>query len=235
MQLGTFSIVARCERTGQLGVAISTAALVGGAFVPYARPGLAAVATQAYTNPYLAVAVLDRLAEGPTPQQAIEAALAGDEGRKLRQLLVVDAQGRGAAHTGQLTEAWAGHLVGEAVAAGGNTLAGPEVVPAMMRAFHDSAGEALGERLVRALEAGQAAGGDKRGRQSAALYVVWREDYAHADLRVDDHPDPVSELRRLWEKFRVELEPYLHLFPTQARPAGETDPAVWDGESAPEN
>ena len=228
MRTGTFSLAARCPTTGQLGIATSTAALAGGAFVLHARPGVGAVATQAYTNPYLAGAVLDRLAAGASPEEAAAQALAADEGRELRQLLVVDAQGRCAAHTGQQTEPWAGHVLGEGFAAGGNTLAGLEVIPAMVEAFQASAGETLGERLVRALEAAQAAGGDKRGRQSAALYVAWRDDYGQVDLRVDDHPDPVSEMRRLWEKYRVELEPYLPLFPSKARPAGEMNLEAWE-------
>jgi uncharacterized Ntn-hydrolase superfamily protein len=228
MRIGTFSIVARCEETGQLGVATSTAALAGGAFVPHARPGLGAVATQAYTNWYLAPAVFDRLSAGAGPEEALQAALAADEGREFRQLLAVDSLGRCAAHTGAQTEKWSGHLVEASFAVAGNTLTGPEVVADMAEALRRAeAGEPLGERLVRALEAGQAAGGDRRGRQSAALLVVWNDDYGHANLRVDDHPEPVVELRRLWEKFRVDLEPYIHLFPNRARPAGETNLDVW--------
>jgi uncharacterized Ntn-hydrolase superfamily protein len=113
--------------------------------------------------------------------------------------------------------------MGSGYVAAGNFLTGEDVVVSMAAAFEDAGDEALPERLVRALEAGQAAGGDKRGKQSAALRVAWREEYPYVDLRVDDAPDPVAELRRLYGVFVGQLQPFLDVLPTQANPAGVTD------------
>jgi uncharacterized Ntn-hydrolase superfamily protein len=223
----TFSIAARCASTNQLGVATSTAALAGGAFVPHARPELAAVATQSFTNPYLASRAFELISQGFTPIQVLDHLQELDTGRALRQVALVDGQGRSAAFTGARCEQWAGHLTEANVAVAGNTLASKQVVIAMLEAFRANQQEKLAERLVQALEAGQAAGGDRRGRQSAALIVAWKEDYCYVDLRVDDHPEPVAELRRLWQIYQAELEPYMPLFPSKERLAGETDINVW--------
>lgn len=158
-RFGTFSLAAHCPRTGQLGVATCTAALAVGAFVPHVRTGVGAVATQAFTNPYLGEPTLNSLAHGFVPDAVVAQVMADDEGRDLRQLLVVDAIGRSAAFTGSFTEPWAGHLAEANFAVAGNMLTGPEVVLAMANAFRDSADAPLAERLVRALEAGEAAGG----------------------------------------------------------------------------
>lgn len=225
---GTFSVVGRCARTGQLGIGTCTAALAVGAFVPHAQAHLGAVATQAFTNPYLGIEALRRLAAGQTPEEVVEEVLAGDVGREMRQLGVVDAQGRSAARSGRDLEPWVGHVAGESFAVVGNTLAGPEVIQAMAGTFLESPAKPLAERLVRALEAGQEAGGDKRGRQSAVLYVVWDEEYGYVDLRVDDHVEPIAELRRLWHLYKAQLEPVMGLFPTKNRPEGELDRSVWE-------
>lgn len=201
----TFSIVARCPRTGMLGVGTSSCALATGAAVPFAGAGVGAIATQSFVNPFLGIDGLKLLASGLSPTEALARLLPGDPGRDMRQLLMVDAQGRTAAHTGSRCIAWCGHLSEPGYAVGGNILVGQETIRAMAEAFEASSEEELSERLMRALEAGQAAGGDRRGRQSAGLLVVHREEYPHLDVRVDDHPDPVAELRRVFEVAKQEL------------------------------
>jgi uncharacterized Ntn-hydrolase superfamily protein len=223
----TFSIVARCASTGQLGVATSTAAFAGGAFVPHARAGLASLATQSFTNPYLANQAFELISHGLTPTQVLNHLQELDAGQSLRQVALVDRQGRSAAFTGTQCEPWAGHRAGADVAVAGNTLASQRVVVAMLEAFRANPQEKLAERLVQALEAGVAAGGDRRGKQSAALVVAWKEDYSYVDLRVDDHPEPVTELRRLWQVYQEQLAPYMSLFPSKDRPAGVTDKSAW--------
>lgn len=192
----TFSIVALDPSTGQLGVAVSTARPSVGARCPYARPHLGAVATQARVNTGLAFQILDSLAAATPVDEAARAALAADEGAALRQLIAVDRLGRTFAFTGVDTVDWAGHAEGQGFACAGNMLTGPEVVPAMVDGFRAAHGD-LAERLAAALASGQAAGGDKRGRQSAALFVVQDDPWGIVDLRVDDHANPVSELERL--------------------------------------
>ena len=175
-----------------------------GAVVPWARAGVGAVATQAAGRAAYGPEILDLLAHGLEPAKAIERALADDERRETRQLGVVDAEGRAAAFTGSECNQWAGHEAGSCYAAQGNILAGEDVVSEMARAFAQTS-ESLAERLMAAIEAAQAAGGDRRGQQSAALVVERpggipgnREGIDRiVDLRVDDHPEPIRELRRL--------------------------------------
>jgi uncharacterized Ntn-hydrolase superfamily protein len=203
---GTFSIVAFDPENGDLGVAVQSKYFAVGAVVPWARAGFGAVATQAAGRAAYGPEILDLLARGLEPAAAIEHALAEDERRETRQLGVVDARGRAAAFTGSECNEWAGHATGSGYAGQGNILAGEAVVAEMARAFETTSG-ALAERLVAALEAAQAAGGDRRGQQSAALVVERpggipesREDVDRiADLRVDDHAEPIRELRRLLE------------------------------------
>jgi uncharacterized Ntn-hydrolase superfamily protein len=175
-----------------------------GSVVPWVRAGVGAVATQAAIVAVYGPRALDELARGATPEEALERVLAADEGRETRQLGIVTADGRAAAFTGGECPEWAGHRVGAGFAAQGNILAGAAVVDEMERAFEETVGP-LVERLVAALEAGQGAGGDTRGQQSAAV-VVERAGAAAArregidricDLRVEDHPEPIAELRRL--------------------------------------
>jgi uncharacterized Ntn-hydrolase superfamily protein len=201
----TFSIVATDLDTGEIGCAVQSKYFAVGNVVPWARAGVGAVATQAAGVAASGPLILDLLdRERLEPEAAIQAALAADEGRETRQLGVVTADGSSAAHTGSRCNAWAGHRTGPGYAVQGNILAGEAVVVAMERAFLDTPGT-LAERLVASLEAGQAAGGDSRGQQSAAV-VVERPGAAAetregidrvCDLRVDDHATPIVELRRL--------------------------------------
>ncbi len=197
-------MVAVDAETGEIGCAVQSRYFAVGNVVPWARAGVGAVATQAAGVAVFGPRILDQLAGGLGPQEALAAVLADDEGRETRQLGVVAADGSAAAHTGSECLAWAGHRVGPGYAVQGNILAGEAVVAEMERAFLATGG-ALAERLVAALEAGQAAGGDVRGQQSAAVLVERLGAAAESregldrvcDLRVDDHMEPIVELRRL--------------------------------------
>jgi len=212
----TFSIAARCPRTGQFGVATSSKAVAAGGLVPYCRAGVGAVASQSFVNPYIGIDALGLLEAGGSATDVLEGLIAADAGRDLRQAAVVDGDGNIGAHTGKQCIHWAGHVIGDAYACLGNILVGEGVVQAMARAFEDSAGADLTERLVLALEAGQSAGGDRRGRQSAGITVVGEEEYPLCDLRVDDHADPVEELRRVFEVYKTEEVPFLRMMPRRA-------------------
>lgn len=208
----TFSIVARCPRTGMLGVSTSSKALAAGGAVPYCRAGVGAIASQSFTNPYLGIDGLSLLEQGLTAARALERLIESDRGRDLRQVAIVDRDGHKAAYTGAKCIPWAGQVEGGGYVCLGNILTGEEVVKAMALAFEASVDEELPERLLRALEAGQEAGGDRRGRQSAGIRVVHTEDYPYCDLRVDDHPDPIAELRRVFTVFQ-QWEPFRQMAP----------------------
>lgn len=223
-ELTTFSITARCSRTGMLGVAVASRFLAVGALCPHVRAGVGAVATQAMVNPLYGAHGLDLLSGGLDPAAAVAQVLSADEGRELRQVAVVDCHGKTAVHTGANCVPWAGHRQGVGFVVAGNMLAGPAVLEGMEVAFLSTEGEPLPERLLLALEAGQAAGGDKRGKQAAALLVHDTEAYPYVSLRVDDHPDPLPELRRLWALSQATFAPYRALMPTGQRPSGITDP-----------
>lgn len=216
----TFSIVGQDTVTGELGVAISTRTVAVGAMCIRARAGVGAVATQAWTNPLLSVDALDALESSPVAAEAMQQALAADPNPELRQVLVVSAGGTVAAHTGAETDGWSGQSLGAHYAAAGNMLVSEATLRAMCEAFETSADLGLAERLLVALEAGQGAGGDKRGRQSAALLVVRNDPYPWYDLRVDEHPDPVAELRRLFTADQEQLRPFMDALPTRDNPAG---------------
>jgi uncharacterized Ntn-hydrolase superfamily protein len=216
----TFSIVGRDAGAGQLGVAVASKFLAVGAVVPWLEAEVGAIATQAQANTRYGPDGLALLRGGASASEALAAVLAADPGRDDRQAGIVDAQGRGATHTGASCMAWAGGRVGPGYAAQGNILSGPEVVAAMATAFETSTGR-LADRLLRALAAGDAAGGDRRGRQSAAIAVVapgggyGGNDDTLVDLRVDDHVDPVPELRRLYD---------MHLLLNDTTPETEMPP-----------
>jgi len=214
--MGTFSIVAADPATGEVGVAVQSKYFCVGAVVPHARAGVGAVATQAAGVTAYGPRILDLLAGGMSPEKALETALADDADKETRQLGVVDAKGRTANWTGAKCNAWAGSSKGVNYSAQGNILAGEAVVREMGRAFEAAKGS-MAEKLMAAIEGGQAAGGDKRGQQSAAL-IVERKGAAKegregvdriVDLRVDDSTEPIKELRRLlgirlrWEVLQV--------------------------------
>lgn len=210
--VATFSIAARDPQNGDLGVAVASKFLAVGSVVAWAQAGIGAVATQALANVGFGPRGLALMADGNSAQAALDALLAEDEGRDHRQAGFVDAQGNAAAFTGSACFDWAGQIIGEGFTVQGNILAGPQVAEAIAAAFRASTGE-LAERLLAALDAGGQAGGDRRGRQSAALYVARANgSYGgytdrYIDLRVDDHPDPVPELARLLKLHRFYLTP----------------------------
>lgn len=197
IELNTFSIVARDPQTGRFGVAVTTKAFGVGMLCPFARAGVGAVATQARVNPALGPKGLRLLEHGLSAEEALQELLAGDPGKQYRQLGIIDKFGRAAAWTGEAANEWRGHIVGDNFTVQGNLLTGEEVVQATAAAFSAS-NAPFEERLLQALEAGQHAGGDKRGKQSAALLVVDTEDFPYVDIRVDDNQEPLKELRRLY-------------------------------------
>ena len=207
----TFSIIARDTDSASFGVAVSTAVPCVGAVVPHAASGVGAIATQSDTNIWLGVDGLRLIETGLSPRAALEGLLAEAPGAPRRQVAGIDSLGRTFAFTGAECVDWCGSREGAGYSVQGNMLAGAEVVEAMAEAFEAAAGKWLGVRLMAALEAGQAAGGDKRGRLSAALLVtpadptkgpppdVFDPRRYTMDIRVDDHPDPVADLRRIFD------------------------------------
>ena len=219
----TWSIVARDPESGDLGVAVASRFFAVGSQVPHIRSDVGAIATQAFVNPHYGIGGLERLADGQSPEEIVTALTAADDGRDSRQLHIIDAQGRNAAFTGSACIDWAGHLLDDQVSVAGNMLAGPEVIAETLKSYLANANLPLLERLLSAMDAGEAAGGDKRGRQSAAVKVYRGEAYPWLDLRADDHAEPLRELRRL---YAVAQERYLHfakMIPTLANPSGLTD------------
>jgi uncharacterized Ntn-hydrolase superfamily protein len=198
----TFSIVAADLATGDLGIAVASKFLACGAVVPWASAGAGAVATQSFANTAYGPDGIRMMRDGLSASEALTKLIADDPDRDLRQVGLVDAHGGAASHTGPGCHAWAGHHVGDGFACQGNILVGQETVDAMAAAFRGAKGELAG-RLVNALAAGDSAGGDRRGKQASAVYVVRSKggyggmNDVLIDLRVDDHGDPVKELRRL--------------------------------------
>ena len=219
MHVGTFSIAAYDRATGCAGVAVSTCMPAIGALTVFADGNSGAVATQALINPLLGVDGLELL-RTRSAEETLRALLDADPGADSRQVAVVDARGGAAAHTGAETHPWSGHRTGPGFAVAGNMLVDARTVEAMADRFTATGGEPLHARLVQSLEAGQRAGGDRRGKQSAALRVSTGEPYPHLDLRVDDHPEPVAELRRIYEVVKRELLPFVDALPTRSNPSG---------------
>jgi uncharacterized Ntn-hydrolase superfamily protein len=201
--ISTFSIVARDQQTGEIGVAVQSKFVAVGSVVPYAKAGIGAVASQAWGNPRYGPIGLELLASGKSAMEAVELMTSADPHRNSRQLAIIGTDGNASVFTGSECLKWAGGKHGANYAVQGNILTGPEVIEAMGKAFEDTNGT-LAERMIASLLAGQEAGGDKRGRQSAALLVV-REGWGYGgltdrfrDLRVDDHPTPIKELERIY-------------------------------------
>ena len=219
----TWSIVAHDPATGAFAVAVATKAFAVGASCPFVRSGVGAVSTQSLTNRYLGPAILDAMARGLPPDAAIEGALAGDSGRGLRQVHAVDRQGRTSAWTGENCVEWCGSVAAPCVSVAGNMLAGEPVVAATLAAWETHPELEMPERLMQAMEAGEAAGGDRRGKQSAAMVMITTEDFPDLSLRVDDHAEPLMELRRLLGIWRREGQPRIGMSPSKANPSGFID------------
>jgi uncharacterized Ntn-hydrolase superfamily protein len=219
----TWSIIAREEPSGRVGIIVATRFFAVGAMVPHVRTGVGAVATQAFINPHYGPLGLALLAAGRSASAAVAELTAADEGRHNRQLHIMDGQGRFAAYTGAACVDWCGHDIGSTYSVAGNMLAGPEVLAATMRAYEFHAGLPLARRLIAAMRAGEGQGGDKRGRQSAALIIHDQEDYPLYDLRVDDHPDPLAEIARLEAIARERWVHFRRQMPGRRAPSGLTE------------
>jgi uncharacterized Ntn-hydrolase superfamily protein len=219
----TWSIIAKDPETGAFGIAITTKFFAVGALCPHGAGRIGALATQAFTNPLYGVDGLRLLAEGRSAPEIVAILTAADADRETRQLHVIDRDGRTAAHTGRDCVDWCGHLADEGVSVAGNMLAGPSVIEATLDAYRRGADLPFAERLMNALDAGQAEGGDKRGKQSAALKIWRTEPYPALDLRVDDHAEPLRELRRLHGVAHERFVAFVEAMATRANPSGITE------------
>lgn len=209
----TFTMIGRCARDGQLGVCLTSSPLSVGARCPFIKANVAAVSTQAYSDPGLGPLALNLLELGYAPEKVLDELRASDEWAEYRQNGIVDRNGRAACFTGKQNLDWKGHIIGENYVAMGNYLTSDKVVDAMAKAFVDSTAEIIEERLMRAIEAGREAGGERGGQLSSALIVFGRETYARTDLRVDLCPpesagDAVDELRRIFNEYKPLIRYY---------------------------
>ena len=228
LEVNTFSISARCARTGMLEVAVSTAVPGVGGICPFVKPGVGAIATQSSVNPYLGIDGLQLLEQGRTAQEAVDALICADPGKDVRQLGIVDAAGRSAAWSGRQCTDWFGHITGPDFSVQGNMLVGERTIKAMAEAFAGSGSLTLPERLMAVLEAGQSAGGDKRGRRRRPCRYTRRRSFPYLSLRVDEHAHPVAELRRVFEVARHQLLPFVDGMPSRNNPMGALPKAITD-------
>ncbi|MEZ3134452.1 DUF1028 domain-containing protein [Stutzerimonas kunmingensis] len=219
----TFSIIARCPRTGQFGVAAATAMPAVGKLLTHAAAHVGAVATQAQINPYLGIDGLRFLRQFSPAAEVLERLRCTDPCMSQRQCAVIDSKGRTACWTGEKCLPWAGSIAGEQFCVQGNRLKGREVLEAACEGYERSAHLPLVERLMEAIAAGDAQGGDRHGESSATVYVVDNEEYPLWDIRVDHHPDPFAELRRLHDVFARDVVPEILAMSTRANPAGAAE------------
>jgi len=224
----TWSIIFHERSTGRIGIAVATKFFAVGARVPNIEPQKGAVCTQALTNPLYGPRGLRLIREGIGAADVVRLLIAPDAGREHRQLHVMGADARFAAHTGAECVPWCGHWTGEDMSVAGNMLAGPAVVSETVRVLRERTDLALPRRLIAAMRAGEAAGGDKRGKQSAALVIYGDQDYSELDLRVDDHIEPLLELARLEAVSRERWTHFRAFVPTRENPAGIFDRAKID-------
>lgn len=239
----TWSIVARDAQTGAFGILCASKALAVGAVVPYGAGRTGAIATQALANPFFGVDGVRLLQEGCSARDVVAALSALDEGRDHRQIHLVDREGGVSAYTGSACIGWSGNVEGPQVSVAGNMLTGQQVVDESLNAYISASALSFDERLIVAMEAGERAGGDKRGRQSCAIRIWTEAPFPSFDLRVDDHPEPLKELRRLWRLAHQGYVPFQTALPTRLKPAGCTDrdavyrmcaeyAATWNAEHA---
>jgi uncharacterized Ntn-hydrolase superfamily protein len=217
----TWSILARDDE-GRFGIAIASRFFAVGALCAHTRRGTGALSTQALMNPLYGAAGIEALGRGLAADDVLRELVDPDDGRDVRQVHVLPATGRPAAHTGAHCVDWCGHRTFDDFSVAGNMLAGPEVVDATADAFIAARGT-LAFRLIAAMQAGEAAGGDKRGKQAAALRIQGAQDYLELDLRVDDHPEPLVELERLHRVSLERFQPFVSCLATRENPAGELD------------
>ena len=222
----TWSMIARDGATGAFGAIVATRFFAVGALCPHAMSGTGALSTQALVNPTYGPRGIALLAEGRGAEAVLATLLADDEGREHRQLHLIDRTGAIAQHTGASCVEWCGHRKADGVSVAGNMLAGPQVAERTLAAYLANMALPFPERLHAGMVAGDAAGGDKRGKQSAALKIYTSELYPDLDLRVDDHADPLPELARLIDVYRRDFDVFKPLMPTAANPSGVLDPEV---------
>ena len=225
----TWSIVAR-DATGALGVIVASRFFAVGALCPHAHSGVGALSTQALVNPLYGARGLALLARGNSPADVVRVLTFADAGREHRQLHLIDAEGNIAAYTGVECIEWCGQVAGDGFSVAGNMLAGPQVIEQTAQSYDAGRELPFAERLIAAMEAGEAAGGDKRGKQAVALLICTTEAYPALDLRVDDHPDPIAELNRLYVKSLERFQPFVACLPSRSRPAGVTDRSTIEAE-----
>jgi uncharacterized Ntn-hydrolase superfamily protein len=228
----TWSIIARDRDTGQFGIAVATRFFAVGALVPHVKSRIGAIATQALVNPFYGTEGLRLLEQGKSARDVVRAITAADAGRDHRQVHVLDAQGRIASHTGKACVGWCGHLAGDNVSVAGNMLLGAAVIEDTAVAYARNSAIPLPRRLIAALRAGEAAGGDKREKQSAALVICGEEEWPDLDLRVDDHADPLAELERLETVSRELFVHFRRFLPNRRDRVGVTDRALIESEIA---
>ena len=222
----TWSIVARDKATGSFGIAVATRFFAVGARVPFIAANISTVATQAQNNPFYGADGLALLRAGNSAPQVVTALVAADGGHEYRQVHVMDAARRVAAHTGSACIDWCGHLAGDGFSVAGNMLAGAAVIADTAAAYLANLAAPFPQRLIAAMQAGEAAGGDKRGKQSAALLVYGEEAWSDLDLRVDDHSEPLAELGRLEQMSRTHWMVFRRFLPSNKDSVVETDRSV---------
>jgi len=228
----TWSIIARDQDTGQFGVAVATRFFAAGALVPHLKARAGAIATQALINLFYGTEGMRLLEQGKSASEVVSTITAADAGRDHRQVHVMDAQGHAAAFTGAACLEWCGHLARDTLSVAGNMLVGPQVVDDTAAAFEANAGLPFPRRLIAAMRAGDAAGGDKRGRQSAALVICGDEDWPSLNLRVDDHANPLAELERLENVSREHFVHFWRFLPNRRNRVGVTDRRLIESEVA---
>jgi uncharacterized Ntn-hydrolase superfamily protein len=221
----TWSIIARDEAKSLIGIAVATCAFAVGSRVPFIETGTGAIATQAFVNPFYGYRGLEMLRDGLSAEEVVRRLTEADEGRGQRQVHVMDRAGHQAAYTGADCVPWCGHLVRNGFSVAGNMLAGPAVIEDTAAAFEANAHLPLARRFMAAMKAGEAAGGDKRGKQSAAMLIHDVEEYPLLDIRVDDHADPLAELERLLDVNQQRSAHYRKFMPSRENPAGLIDRA----------
>ena len=224
----TWSIIAHDKATGQFGIAVATRFFAVGARVPHIAARIGGIATQALVNPYYGIDGLKLLREGRAPREVIETLIAADEGFASRQVHILDAKGRIATHTGAACVDWCGHIEGDGFSIAGNMLAGAGVLDDTAKTLIANRSMPFAQRLIAAMRSGEAAGGDKRGKQSAALLIHGEEEWSDLDLRVDDHTDPLAELERLEIVSRERWVHFRQFLPSRKNPAGVTDRKIID-------
>jgi uncharacterized Ntn-hydrolase superfamily protein len=226
--LMTWSIIARHEESGDIGVALASPFFAIGAYTTFVASGAGAIVSQGIPNPYHGIDGIKLLRAGRSPEEVVERLIRADEGANSRQVHLLDVTGQSAAYTGSRCSDWSGDSFSAGASVAGDGLEGPNVLSHTLASYLDGTQLGFARRLIGALRHGQAAGGDRHGIRSAALVVFGLDEWSKLDLRVDDHPDPIAELERLDAVSQEEWTIYRRFVPTRTNPVGETNLAVID-------